>query len=448
MARKFDLVIIGGGILGVSLSYFAASLNPGRRIAVIEQGSRVALHASGRNTGKVHAPYLYHPERMSFMARAALRGFGMWEEYARERGLPFKRDGVLHVSLDSAGTRTLEKYMRWGTRNGLGPDDLELVGADRLGAVEPAVRCHSALRVHRDASVDYGSLTDSLMKDSSNAGTAFLLGSRAAGFKERSGWNILLEGGGSVSAKFVVNAAGGASVDVAHGMGAAPALGSMFFMGEYWRAPARYRNLTKTSVYTVPTFPEYPFLDPHWVVRVDGSCEIGPNAVPVFGPYAYGGMENIRQLVPRVLEMIGSGARRTVADGQFQRMALGEIRSSLSRSAMVARVRRFLPGLRAGGFSKGTAGIRSMVVNDRGTPLRGMALVAGRSSLHVLNYNSPGATGALPVAAYIAHELARTGLFRSGRDDAACGPWRFSDVVSDVLSPSAGGIRPAPPRFS
>ena len=449
MAQKFDLAIIGGGILGVSLSYFASFLNPGRRIAVIEQEHKVAFHTSGRNTGKVHAPYLYHPEKMGFMARAALCGFGMWETYARRNDLPFKRDGVLHISMDAAGSRTLAKYRRWGLRNGLAEDDLELVTARQLKPVEPAVLCHTALRVRRDASVDYAVLTNSLMADSSNAGTKFLFQSKATEMERLDDWQITLEDGRLLSARFVINAAGGASVDTAHLMGASGDLTDLFFRGEYWKAPSQYSGLTQTSVYTVPTFPEYPFLDPHWVIRVDGSCEIGPNAVPVFSPYGYDRSENIRRFLPKILKVLGSGARKAVMDRRLQQLALEEIHSSLSKSAMVERVRRFLPSLDPSKFvEKGTSGIRSVVINDRGRMLRGMILEEAESALHILNYNSPGATGALPVAACIIHELSESGLFTGVKDDAVCGPWRFTDILEQMRAPSPAGYRPTLPKFS
>ena len=89
MVHNFDIVIIGGGILGTSLSYFLAALNKSKKIAVIEQAHKVAFHTSGRNTGKVHAPYLYNPEKKKLFAKSAFHGYEMWEEYAELRELPF-----------------------------------------------------------------------------------------------------------------------------------------------------------------------------------------------------------------------------------------------------------------------------------------------------------------------------------------------------------------------
>lgn len=441
MVSSFNLVIIGGGILGTALSYFASLLNRAGRIAVVEQASKVAFHTSGRNTGKVHAPYLYHPENKRLMAEAAFYGFGMWEEYARERNLPFKRDGVIEVSLDEEGTTTLEKHRRWGLRNGLAEDEIEIVTERQLQKTEPNIRCHCALRVGRDGSTDYAALTSSLMSESVAAGTELLLNRRAvrlivSGRRESGGdgWAILLDNGKWIYASFVINAAGGQAIDLAHDMGAAKDLTDVHFRGEYWKAPARYRDMTRTSVYSVPEFSEYPFLDPHWIRKVDGSCEVGPNAVPVFSPYGYGRAENVKEFVPKVMEMLGSGARKAVMDRRFQELALGEFISSVSKSAMIERVRRFLPTLDARKFSrKGTAGIRSSVIDSRGKFVPEAVLESGRDSLHILNYNSPGATGALPFAARLLHILAEDGRFGSRGQDAQCGPWRFADIVERML---------------
>ena len=97
MKDNFDLVIVGGGILGTSLSYFLSFLNKSKKIAVIEQENNVAQHTSGRNTGKVHAPYLYNPEKKKLFANAAFHGYEMWKEYAKLQNLPFK-DCLLYTS--------------------------------------------------------------------------------------------------------------------------------------------------------------------------------------------------------------------------------------------------------------------------------------------------------------------------------------------------------------
>ena len=434
MAHNFDLVIIGGGILGTSLSYFFSHLNKSKKIVVIEQAKTVAFHTSGRNTGKVHAPYLYNPEKKKLFAKAAFHGYEMWKNYAKLKGLPFKEDGVIEISRDQKGTKILEKYLIWGRQNGLKENEITLLSNSELKKIEPEIKCHSALCVYRDASTDYSILTKSLMRDSQKNGIKFLLDTKVTKIKKlENQWKITLNHEHEIFTNFLINAAGGESVDIAHSMGVGENLTDVHFRGEYWKAPKEYYNLTKSSVYSVPDFPDYPFLDPHWIIRVDGTCEIGPNAVPVFSPYGYNRSENLKEFIPKMLEMLSSGARKAVFDRQFQELAINEIQSSMSKSVMIDRVRRFLPKIKAEKIiEKGTAGIRSSVINEKGKFEPDVIMFDDSRSFHILNYNSPGATGALPFSARIINRLEVNGFFKNENIDSVCGPWNFGEILEKL----------------
>ncbi|MFB5604786.1 MAG: NAD(P)/FAD-dependent oxidoreductase [Nitrosarchaeum sp.] len=434
MTRNFDLVIIGGGILGTSISYFLGFLNKGKKIMVIEQAHNVAFHTSGRNTGKVHAPYLYNPEKKKMFANAAFHGYEMWEEYSKLKNLPFKKDGVIEVSLDEKGTKVLEKYLVWGKQNGLQDKDIKLMDKNEINKIEPEIKCESALYVYKDGSTDYSKCTNAVMQDSKNNGIDFLLDTKVTNIKkDGTKWKITLNNKQIIFADFIINAAGGESIDIAHKVGIAEKFTDVHFRGEYWKAPKEYHHLTKTSVYSVPEYPDYPFLDPHWIIRVDGSCEIGPNAVPVFSPHGYNKLENMKEFIPKMMEMLGSGARKAIFDKQFQELAINEIQSSMSKSVMINRVKRFLPKIDVEKIvEKGTAGIRSSVINERGQFVPDAILVGDSMSFHILNYNSPGATGALPFSAHIVNHLNKQGMFESENTDAQCGPWKFSKIVEKL----------------
>lgn len=434
MARNFDLVIIGGGILGTSISYFLSHLNNSKQIAVIEQAHNVAFHTSGRNTGKVHAPYLYNPEKKKMFAKAAFHGYDMWKKYSELKNLPFKEDGVIEISQDKKGTKVLEKYLKWGKQNGLKDEEIKLLTKSELKKIEPEIECNDALFVFRDASTDFSVFTKSLMKDSKKNGIKFLLDTKVTDIKNKNGkWKITLNHDHEISSNFIINAAGGESIDIAHSVNVAKNFTDVHFRGEYWKAPKEYYNLTKTSVYSVPEFPDYPFLDPHWIIRVDGTCEIGPNAVPVFSPYGYNRSENLKEFIPKMLEMLGSGARKAIFDKQFQELTIKEIKSSLSKSAMIDRVKSFLPKIDASKFTeKGTAGIRSSVIDEHGKFVPDVILMDDPMSFHIINYNSPGATGALPFSVHVINRLHEKGFFRNENDDSLCGPWKFSEIVEKI----------------
>ena len=430
---KSDITIIGAGILGTSLAYFLSQVTK-KSILVLDQASRAGFHASSRNTGKVHAPFIYNPQKKRIFAQSAKIGFEMWEQYSKQKNLEFKKDGVLEVALDEQGIKRLEKHMSWGEQNGLETDDIILLDGQDVKKQEPEVVCQKAIFCKKDASVDYGILTRYLMGDAKQNDATFLLGTRAEDISDKKDFvEIKTNHDDVIQTDLLINAAGGMSIDIAHKMNVRQDLTDIYFRGEYWQAEPEYKNLTKTSVYSVPKHPEYPFLDPHWIVRSDGRCEVGPNAVPVFSPYGYNFAENMKKMPSKVLEMISSGTAKMIFDPQFLSLASGEISSSLSKTVMINRVRKFLPKIHPDKFKhQGTAGIRASVIDKNGKFVPDALVEQGEKSFHILNYNSPGATGALPFSIYVISQMKDKGLVKIEKDQ--CGPWNFDKVSNMLLS--------------
>jgi L-2-hydroxyglutarate oxidase len=413
----FKVAIIGGGVLGVSIAYFlsAHAKNP-ESVVLLEQEKNIAQHSSSRNTGKVHAPFLYDPVKKKTFAKAAALGYEMWQKYSSFKRMQFKHDGVLEVALDDKGLDRLYKYLEWGIANGLTKNELQLLDKNEVTKTEPNVRCVSAIYCSKDASVNYGAFTIGLLEDIQSFGSNLLLGHKVQRISSygQGLYSMITNQRKEIRAEYLVNVAGGNSMDIAQMMGVAKGYTDIHFRGEYWQAPPEYHNLTKLSIYSVPKHPEYPFLDPHWIVRADNTCEVGPNAVPVFGPYAYNWRTNLANMLPKIMESSQTGARKIFFDRQFLSLVSTELKSSLSKTMMINRVREFLPPLRPSAFTqRGTAGIRSSVVDKNGRFIPDTLILERDSSLHVLNYNSPGATGALPMAANIASKIIRAGIVQT-----------------------------------
>ena len=436
--RNYQVAIVGGGILGVSISYFlsAHAKNP-ESVVLIEQEKNISQHTSSRNTGKVHAPFLYDPEKKKTFAKAASLGYDLWEKYSDHKGLPFKRDGVLEVALDEKGINRLYTYLKWGDENGIAKSDLLLLDKNEVARMEPNVRCASAIYCSKDASVNYGALSLALMQDIQSFGCKLLLGHKAERISYSQGdYTITTNQGTEVNADYLVNAAGGNSMDIAHMIGIAETYTDLHFRGEYWQAPLQYHDMTKLSIYSVPKHSEYPFLDPHWIVRADGRREVGPNAVPVFGPYAYTWRKNLADMLPKIVESSRTSARKIVFDRQFLSLAGSELKSSLSKTAMINRVREFLPQIRPSAFTqRGTAGIRSSVIDKAGKFVPDTLVLERDSSMHVLNYNSPGATGALPMAAKIAAKMMEGGLLQAASKHRSL--WDATTIAEKMKTQSA-----------
>ncbi len=427
---KSDITIVGAGILGTSLAYFLANVTKSK-VLVIDQAPKAGFHTSSRNTGKVHAPFLYDPEKKKIFAKSAKIGFEMWENYSKQKNLQFKKDGVLEVALDEPGIKRLEKYMIWGEKNGLHQDEIMLLDGEDVKKQEPEVRCQKAIFCKKDASVDYGILTGNIMEDAKNSGANFIPNTRVKNVSDKQDFLEITTNNDSIQTNLLINAAGGMSIDLAHQMGVREDLTDIHFRGEYWQAEPEYYALTKTSVYSVPKHPEYPFLDPHWIVRSDGRCEVGPNAVPVFSPYGYDLDENLKKMPSKIFEMLSSGASKMFFDSQFLSLASGEWLSSISKTVMINRVKEFLPRVDPKKFKKrGTAGIRASVIDKNGKFVPDAIIEQGPKSFHILNYNSPGATGALPFAIHVISKMKQAGLVKIENDK--CGLWSF-EQISNML---------------
>jgi L-2-hydroxyglutarate oxidase len=418
LQESYDVSIVGGGILGCAIAYFL-SITTDSTIIVMEQEKNVAMHTSSRNTGKVHAPFYYNPEKKSSTATYALKGFDMLKRYCSFHDLPFKEDGVVEIATNEREIDILLKHVQWAHKNGLRGEDVKFLSKHEMLQIEPNVKCEAGIVCIRDASTDYGLINQKLMEDAIKLGckTSFENKFRSIRYNTNTNENRKMTIKGTVkdiTTDYVINATGGNSLDIAHNLNLAKEFTDLHFRGEYWIAPKKYNALTKRSIYSVPRNTEYPFLDPHWIIRSDGRCEVGPNAVPVFSPYAYTSYDNLKNVVPKILASCKVGVLKLFLNKQFLQLVSNEFSSSFSKTNMVNRVRRFLPSLNPRDFKqRGMAGIRTILIDKNGEFASESLVVEDNSSLHILNYNSPGATGALPVAANIARTLVQKNIVNS-----------------------------------
>jgi len=418
--EPWDVTIVGGGILGTSVAYWLAARYDGR-IAVLEQEPAVAEHASGRNTGVIHRPFYLNPEKAGVFARAAGISYHLWKRYAAEKGLPWSEVGTYEVALDDRQRAVLDEYMGYARENGMEPSEFELVDGREMARREPNVRCEAALLSKTDTAVDYQAFTRALKVDAEALGVRFLTGTGVTSVEASAeGLAIgLARTRDTARTRYLIGCAGGGAIDLAHAAGVGLEYTDLHFRGEYWVIQPKAADLARRNVYSVPRHGDLPFLDPHWIVRANGTREIGPNAVPVSGPTSYHGL--IRPLGPWVAKFFEPPVYnkvRLLLDKDFVSLSVREMWSSISRAEMLRRVQRFLPALRLEDLvSPGTAGIRTPVVDRHGHIVKEAIEVPGPHSYHILNYNSPGATGAPAFAARLVDRLAARGDLDHLRND-------------------------------
>ncbi len=409
--EKCDIAIIGGGLLGTSISYWLSTLYD-INLVVIEKEPEVAMHTSSRNTGVIHSPFYLNPEKKSKIAKAAFESHVMWKKFAEQKKLPWKMVGTLEVALDDAQHKILEENLKWGPKNGMLESDMKLLDGNEVKKQEPNVQCHSALYCKTDSIVDYGALTRGIKEESQRNGTKFLVNTKVDSVRDISEESVLVFGTKELKTKFIINCAGGYSLDIAKKFGLVEDYSSLHFRGEYWIAQEQYTGVVKTNIYSVPNYPDFPFLDPHWILRIDGRAEVGPNAVPVPSPETYSGyVGDIETFISKLADIVTSSTRKLLLNPDFVNLVAKEWLSSVSKSVMIERVQKFIPKIRPEFFSeRGTAGIRTPVISPEGKFVPDVMELESENSYHVVNYNSPGATGAPAYSANIVKALEEKGL--------------------------------------
>ncbi|MDG6988120.1 MAG: FAD-dependent oxidoreductase [Nitrososphaerota archaeon] len=434
MPRQTDVLVLGAGVLGVTVAYWLTSLYD-CTVTLADRSPYAGANATARNTGVIHRPFYLDPVKKRVFARSALISRGLWKAFAEEEGLPWSPTGTYNAAVEEREIRTLETYRAWGVENGMDATEMELLDAREVRSREPEVTCRAALYSKTDVSVDFAAFTRRILRRLLSKGVGFLGGRELTGVRKEGGGALAefesADGRELVRCGFLVNAAGGGALGVAQRMGFARRFAALHFRGEYWVVEGPLSSKVTSNVYRPPRFPQYPFLDPHFVVRADGSRQIGPNAVVVPGPYVYSGAGLTK--LPQVLERPAAPKVRLLADRGFASLVLREWRSSLSKGVMCGRVKEFIPALEPSMLKRHAVfGVRSSVVDAQGFVSEAL-LFKGEGSAHIINYNSPGATGAPAYSARVVDELRSAGLLarlRPRKESVGLPGWSFDDVIA------------------
>lgn len=436
---KYDVAIIGGGILGTCISYWLSCLYD-LDVCVIEKEQDVAKHTSSRNTGLVHSPFYLDPQKRRKSAVSSLVSHDLWESLAKERSLPWHDVGTIELAIKEDQYSFLEKYLKWGVQNGIPEDQLEILDCRQLQKKEPNVVAHAGLFCKWDVSADYGTFTREVRRVSEQNNTEFMFDSMLAGIKEsktKDETTLIFADGKIATAKFVINCAGGNSLNIAKQFGFAHSYDDIHFRGEYWVADKPHDELVRRNIYTVARYTEFPFLDPHWIKRSNGTTEIGPNAVPVATPETYEGYAgDMDQVLSKLREIFRGNVKRLLTNIDFLRLVSKEIFSSVSKTAMVYRIQKFIPSVRPEYFSRrGTAGVRTPIITPKGEFLSDILELFDENSFHIVNYNSPGATGSPAYSALVVKTLQDNGIIGTPTaKKTKKSIWDFDSVIDAVNS--------------
>ncbi|MFD0359187.1 L-2-hydroxyglutarate oxidase [Streptomyces sp. NPDC127110] len=383
-----DVLVIGGGIVGLSTAHALSRLAPGTRVTVLEKESAPARHQTGRNSGVIHSGIYYRPG--SLKARFAVAGAAEMVKFCAEHGIPHEVTGKLIVATERSELPRLHSLVQRGRENGIPVREL---GPAQITEYEPHVRGLAAIHVGTTGIVDYGQVAARLAEDS---GAEVVYGAEADLISRRpSGVAVRTTSGRVFRARVLVNCAGLQCDRVARLAGDDPGMRIIPFRGEYHDLARP--DLVRGLVYPVPD-PAFPFLGVHLTRGIGGGVHVGPNAVPALAREGYGwGTVRPRDIAT---ELAWPGSWRMA--GRHWRYGAGEIHRSLSKRAFTEAVRRLLPAVTEADLTPAAAGVRAQAVLRDGTLVDDFLIREAPRTVHVLNAPSPAATASLPIGREIA----------------------------------------------
>jgi len=391
-----DVIVIGGGIVGLATAYRLTELHPRRTVIVLEKETRLAAHQSGHNSGVLHSGIYYKPG--SLKAATCRAGKRAMEAFCESQGIHYDLCGKLIVAVDASELAGLQALYERGQANGV---VCEIINRQRLRELEPHAAGARAIHVAETGIVDYRTVSERLAACIRERGGDVQCGARVIGLKEGASEIVAETTLGPFTARYAVNCAGLHSDRVAGYTGEPPAIKILPFRGEYYKLTKEAEHLCRALIYPVPD-PQFPFLGVHFTRMIGGGVECGPNAVFALAREGY----RKRDVSARDLfEALNSPGFLKLARRHW-RMGAGELWRSFNKGAFVRALKRLVPEICARHLAPAEAGVRAQALAANGALVDDFAVEERPRLINVLNAPSPAATASLAIGRLIVEKLA------------------------------------------
>ncbi len=394
---SFDVVVVGGGVIGCAIARQLAISKPTRSIALLEKEQTLAYHTSGRNSGVIHSGFNQTPGTLK--AKFCVEGNSILRAFCGTKGVRFEKCGTLVVSQRSEDQRVIRELERRGRLNGV--PGVGIIDRVELSRLEPNVAGAEALYSPTGSIVDSRGLVYAIAREAEEHSAEIITGAEVISLREAGGEVIVSTTKGELACKLLVNCAGLHADRIARMLDLSRRYKIIPLKGQYYRLRREKSGLIRSMVYPPPNL-EFPFLGVHFTKRVNGDVILGPNATLVGGRegYSFGDYDPLE-----ILEMVSfPGFLRASLNPKFVKLILGELYTSARRSRFMKLARALVPTVGKDDFTKDTAGIRAQLLSDRGELLDDFLIEWGEHSIHVLNAISPGMTCSIPFAGYVVQQ--------------------------------------------
>ncbi len=390
----FDIIVIGGGIVGLASAYKISLNNPGMSIGVFEKEDELAAHQTGHNSGVIHSGLYY--QTGSAKAKTCAAGRKELVEFAEEHGIAYDICGKIIVATHTKELDSLEKIYNRGVDNGI--EGIEKIGADEIKEAEPFCAGIAGIRVPCTGIIDFTEVVKKLgeLVEGQSDGNKVMHSYEITGFEKHDFFTRVLTDKEGFTTNYIINCGGLYCDRIAKMSGVDPKMRIIPFRGDYYELTESAKEKVKNLIYPVPD-PAMPFLGVHFTRMIDGSVECGPNAVFSFKREGYGKLDfNLKDTLESVLY---PGLWKMFLKNW--KYGFDEYVRAFSKKLFLSRLQRLVPSLKEEEIRPGKAGVRAQALGPRGELIDDFKIIRHENFIHVLNAPSPAATASLAIGEHI-----------------------------------------------
>ena len=392
--RTWDVVVVGGGIVGCAIAREIKLRNPSRNVVILEKEGKVGAHTSSRNSGVIHSGINQKPG--SLKASLCVRGSALLKDFCNRSGIRCREVGTVVLASSDEESAIIRELERRGEANGV--PGVRILDERALSQIEPYARASEALISPTGAIVDSAKLVAGIAADAEKNGVSLAFDAKVRKIHDQGDTLVVDTTGPSFHAKLLINCAGLHADQVAWMMDVGHDFCVIPFRGDYYRLKPEKTFLVNSMIYPAPNL-ELPFLGIHLTRRTDGSVIVGPNAALAMGREKYRDSSiNWNETLRMLLDIRFA---RLVADMDFLHIAIKELRLSLSKKAFLKAAKRLVPAISEDDLLPDQSGIRAQLVDRQGHLVEDFLFERTDKSFHVLNAVSPGMTCALSFAKHV-----------------------------------------------
>jgi len=384
---KFDVAIVGGGIIGLATAYKLQLKYPKLCLAVVEKEDSLAFHQTGRNSGVIHSGLYYKPN--SLKAKNCVNGRKQLVEFAENNNIDYDVCGKIVLATNKREAKKLLQLKINGEKNGL--KDLKILDSNELKEIEPNAVGKSALYVPESGIIDYKQTTKKFAEKitSINNKSKIILSCEVFNFKN----DYLFTSKGKIYTKNNIFCAGLFSDRLAGKDNLKINMKIVSFRGDYYKLKESSKHKINNLIYPVPN-PEFPFLGVHFTRMTNGSIECGPNAVYSFKREGYSKFSF--NLMDTIESLFFIGTLKLFIN--HWKFGLNEYKRSFSKRLFLRDLQKLVPSLMLNDLEKGKSGVRAMALGEDGDVIDDFKIIKNNKNIHVLNAPSPAATASLAIA--------------------------------------------------